>query len=572
MPRCSAVFTKPAMSARRSASGVPSAKAKSNTVPNSFGPPSVAINNRALSVRSAGSFPARNSARQRRNDVFRPRRLQGKRQMLGTAVEAHSARLQRREPNVAQIAGRQPNGIIEKPIDRLIERPHRHFGRRGGMDLRQRPHRLQPDARIFVGDPPGQQVERVGHLARPVTEHSHSGSPRVRLVRFEQRAEQIRRDVPERLIGPEGFEPIMRALRIGRVEPLDPGRERGDHFRAALLQQLLRLAPRVSLGRFEIVEQRRVGRVDEFGPLDERPPLGRHAPNPSVRVIAARIAEIDFAMLNDRIVPIGDIEGAVGAHLHVDRAKRRMIRLDEFGHFLGGKARAVFREHIAADPMGAKIVGDQIALPIGRKLPPADDFERAILGAARIEAGQNAPGVGRGRVTCPRHDVVDSLAAGPIGDERLAPIIPLMPPGIDPAAGENAQFHCLGAETPNPPGIQRSHAVGRLDVAMNVDRLIEIHPAVGPPIEGMDDVMRVFGAEAAEHDPPRVGMPRVLRVGKEQQLGAVGHVAPPSPGSTPVGINKPSANTVVLFAWPAPVVSSRIRILSLAFCPGRICG
>ena len=76
-----------------------------------------------------------------------------------------------------------------------------------------------------------------------------------------------------------------------------------------------------------------------------------------------------------------------------------------------------------------------------------------------------------------------------------------------------------------PPPFSRLHAVRRLDVAVDVDRLVEVEAAVRAPAERVDDVVRVLGAEAGEDDaascrPCRPG----LRRGQVEQLGAVGDV------------------------------------------------
>ena len=58
---------------------------------------------------------------------------------------------------------------------------------------------------------------------------------------------------------------------------------------------------------------------------------GRDPPDPPVRVIAARVAEIDFAVVDDRVVPVGDVDRAVRAHLDVDRRKARSVEVRKSG-------------------------------------------------------------------------------------------------------------------------------------------------------------------------------------------------------------------------------------------------
>src|SRR5438046_1206128 len=41
--------------------------------------------------------------------------------------------------------------------------------------------------------------------------------------------------------------------------------------------------------------------AENIRPLHQRPPLRRHAPDSSMRMVPSLVAEIDFAMLNDRV-------------------------------------------------------------------------------------------------------------------------------------------------------------------------------------------------------------------------------------------------------------------------------
>ena len=66
-----------------------------------------------------------------------------------------------------------------------------------------------------------------------------------------------------------------------------------------------------------------------------------------------------------------------------------MVGLDQFGLLARRIARAVFAHHEPADAMAAEIVGDHVALPVVGQVPAAEDFQAAVLGAARIQAGQD---------------------------------------------------------------------------------------------------------------------------------------------------------------------------------------
>ena len=86
-----------------------------------------------------------------------------------------------------------------------------------------------------------------------------------------------------------------------------------------------------------------------------------------LNVVAARVPEVDFSVLNDRVVPVGDINGAVRALPHVHGPERDVRRFDDFGFLPGNIARPALADHKTADAMGAEIVGDHVALPIVRQ-------------------------------------------------------------------------------------------------------------------------------------------------------------------------------------------------------------
>src|SRR6185437_2962609 len=68
-------------------------------------------------------------------------------------------------------------------------------------------------------------------------------------------------------------------------------------------------------------------------------------------------------------------------------------------------------------------------------------------------------------------------------------------------------------------------AVRRLDVAVNVHRLIEVEIAVRAPAERVDDVVGVLGAEAGEQVSFLVGFLAGLGGGEVAAFGAIGDVA-----------------------------------------------
>ena len=243
-----------------------------------------------------------------------------------------------------------------------------------------------------------------------------------------------------------------------------------------------------------------------------------------MRAVATLVAEVNLAMLDDRVVPVGDIDRAVGAHLHVDRPERHPLRVDEIGQLFTGEARALIGEPEAADAVGPKIIRDELALSIVGQMAAVDDLEAAVFRATRIHAVENPRRACCCLIGRAWEAVIDSLAAGAVGDERPAPAVEGMTPGVDPAAGEDIERERLRSKPPDAARVEPADAAGRLNMTMDIDRLIEIEPGIGAIAKRVDDVVGVFRAEAGEHHPPAVGLAVAVGIGEVEKLGAVGDV------------------------------------------------
>src|SRR5262249_21638498 len=123
-----------------------------------------------------------------------------------------------------------------------------------------------------------------------------------------------------------------------------------------------------------------------------------------------------------------------------------------------------------------------------------------------------------------RQAVVDAFAVGAVGDERLAPAVEGMAPGIAEAVEEDAQLHRLGSELPDAASVEPADAVRRLDVAVNIDGLVHVKHAVRAPAERVQDVVRILRAEATQDNALLVGFACAFRVGKVNQVRTVRNV------------------------------------------------
>ena len=97
-------------------------------------------------------------------------------------------------------------------------------------------------------------------------------------------------------------------------------------------------------------------------------------------LVAARIAEVDFPVVDDGVSPVGDEDAAIGAHRDANGAERRIARAYEVGLGLGDVARlrlGVGGEVIEGktnDAVSTEVIRDGIALPFRAKEGALDDF------------------------------------------------------------------------------------------------------------------------------------------------------------------------------------------------------
>src|SRR5690606_138314 len=128
-------------------------------------------------------------------------------------------------------------------------------------------------------------------------------------------------------------------------------------------------------------------------------------------------------------------------------------------------------------------------------MPSGDDFQPAMFGLSRIQSTKYFFGTRRGKKGSPREGIVDALFAGSVCKERLPIPIKLQPPGIHKSLGIHIQLERMRVKLPDAAALKPPDSPGSLHMTMNVNRLVEIHPAFGPPPEGVDKVVRIGRAK-----------------------------------------------------------------------------
>ena len=276
------------------------------------------------------------------------------------------------------------------------------------------------------------------------------------------------------------------------------------------------------IGRKQFVQQRRGAGLCQRHGLRSRLALRAHAPDAPVLAVAARVAEVHFAVVDDGVAPVGDVERAVGAELHVNRAEGVVRGAADVRLLLGDVARALVGDAERSHAVRAEVARHHAALPVGGEVLAADDFEAGELRvAAGADALEDAPRARVGLIHRAGQAPVDAGAARAVGHEALAELVELVAPTVHPALEDDLQLLRRRLEAEHAARAQAHDAVGRLDLAAGVDGLAHPEAAVRAPAERVQVVVRVLGAEAGEDDAAHVGLAVAVGVLQVQQLGAL---------------------------------------------------
>jgi hypothetical protein len=157
-----------------------------------------------------------------------------------------------------------------------------------------------------------------------------------------------------------------------------------------------------------------------------------------------------------------------------------------------------------------------------------DDFQPAIFGLAGIEAPEHGHSfLGAGDVVRARENIIDAIAPRAIGGERMAVSVEFKAPCVHES--EAVGFHASHARIghPNPAAQHAPNAKRGFNMAVNVDRLHHVDHAIRAAPQGVQQMVGILGAKAAEQHFASIGIDaRVpIAVVQPEQLGAVGHEA-----------------------------------------------
>src|SRR5690606_10594257 len=104
-----------------------------------------------------------------------------------------------------------------------------------------------------------------------------------------------------------------------------------------------------------------------------------------------------------------------------------------------------------------------------------------MFGLSGLQSAKYFLGTRRGQKRSPRKGIVDALFAGSIGEERLPVAVKPKPPWVHKSLRIHIQFERMWVELPDPPALKPPYSPRGFHMAMDVNRLVEIHPTFGAP-------------------------------------------------------------------------------------------
>src|SRR5229473_382092 len=99
-----------------------------------------------------------------------------------------------------------------------------------------------------------------------------------------------------------------------------------------------------------------------------------------------------------------------------------------------------------------------------------------------------------------------------------------MSPRVAEAFEKNSQLHRGRAQMKYAAAVEPNHPMRGFQVAVDVNRLVEIELAVVSPPQGVHNVMRVLGAETGEHHAAFVGLVIAVGILEMEQFGALADI------------------------------------------------
>ncbi len=419
-----------------------------------------------------------------------------------------------------------PHRFAEDIVDIFIRRPlqcqQSDVGCRAITEEACRTHRLESHRGVLILGSRTQQRHRVGNPVAPVAQDDGRRRTGAMVLRPQQLLEQRFVHHVVRLEQPQRFEQMMLVVRIVGAQRIDPLARRGDHRLCVATRQLkLRPIPHAVLRLLEQIQQRFNRLVRDRLRIQQGTAFVNHPVDAAVLTVATWIAHVMLHVTDDRVLPVGEVNRAVGTDLEVHRSEVGVGRSDDRLHFHAANARAVLFQTVLENSLEADHVAhEEVALQFFGEVAAGEDFRgrqgaRALLIHLRRS---RVLLVGAVEMTGDQRGVI-RLSAGAIGDDLLSPTID----GVPVRVGEAVRHVPFGfersrVESPDRAVEVAGGAVGRLHLAAVEHTFAEVEPSAVQQ-EAVGRVVRVARREVAQEARVLVGLAVAIGVLQVNEVG-----------------------------------------------------
>ena len=445
-------------------------------------------------------------------------------QTLGLSGEGQLATLAEWFPEFAPML----NALRERILDRRIQWTIRHdaggFHGVGIGHVGASHHRFEPDARMRIRSEATQNLQRKRQPISPMSRRPRREGPyfgRGRSRRLGQQRGLHRLKCRRK---PNCGKPRRFPVGIVGRHPREPGAQLGNHRGGIPIRQLPEghlAAP--ALARNQFIEKRPHRTSTQRFPRHQRAALRRHSPDAPVRAVPIGMTEARLIVSDDRIEPVAQIQRPVGTKSRIHNSKRGVGRFNQGRQPLGAEGRTVLGHPKSFDRVLQVATGDKLAL-IRR---------RPVAVVHHIATAKLAPLI-------PDRALFQEVRRR---DHRLREVINTMPvarkneglsPPIEDIAKRIVRSH--GARPKRlEPTLQRPKSPDAgvtelldtpwsFDPRFRMQSLREQQLAGRSPSEGIDRLVSVASAEAAEENGPLIRPSIAVGVAEVLKLGAASNV------------------------------------------------
>ena len=195
----------------------------------------------------------------------------------------------------------------------------------------------------------------------------------------------------------------------------------------------------------------------------------------------------------DRIVPIGNVERAIGTELKIDWDARFVVRFEDLAEAFVIVGRSVLGPIMKKNALEVLVlVREDFALELVRPVPARDELLTAV-------AVILVPVSGIGDVT--GLGLIDERCVVVTSDiEMFSPAIDCIAPGISSGREPGNDLQAMSSRVKSVDGIvlAAARSVNGLDLSIMKHALLHVEPSARPPDEVVDGMVTIFAPKAVQ--------------------------------------------------------------------------